>query len=320
VHLSYALGQPREASDRGTRGLVCSIEFGRDERPARENRAAVPSACSLIHAAFARRPHRISFVRMKAVAQAIGLLLFIVGAFVGAVAWHDRGGALSSWHYRYGMTLAALVGLALIILPTFRKDRAPDFLSKIARRYLNCKGFAFVFLPEVIDGVYHLTLHYQNQFEGTCKARLRIAPYRSVTLRRAFKDSLTIDIACGSGEFGTMRVPVALPASALGAKQVFRLTGNVEYERGRGRRLRMADGASVTSDRAMGTAGHTAVTLLGVCAGAVVFFRSSTLTLLFPAVAAASLPDDAHPRSTTHWLFGDGTASAASAPGRDEEP
>src|SRR5690349_15948593 len=81
----------------------------------------------------------------------------------GAVAWMIPASKEPGiWKFRIAMMAALLLLIAIYYWAARRTEKAPDFLSGISNTFFEKDGFAFLVGAEVIDGICHLSVPFQN--------------------------------------------------------------------------------------------------------------------------------------------------------------
>lgn len=245
--------------------------------------------------------------------RSVCLLTMMVGSIASCVFW-TMDPTPVIWGVRVGLAVLTVGSFAAVVLSMTRKDRAPDYLRKVARNYFNRDGFCFVPAATEMDGVAFLELYFQNHFEKPCNATVALRPARGFFMTRAKFDAIAVRIECEGGAFGVARLAVPVPAKLQGKRQRFEVGASVAYPDGKGSRLRFFDGVYLRSNQNFRDAFSKTLK--------VAYFAVGGLHLQSPATAEIDLPKnvdedfggDAYLDVQTLWKLGD-SPLASVAPG-----
>jgi hypothetical protein len=210
------------------------------------------------------------------------IILLCLGA--STLGWTTRGieGVANSQFWMRASALLLLPTVGLLVWAEFRRDRAPDFLRKVARGYFERDGFCFAVLPSVKDGRFEWLVLFQNRFERSCKALIAFRPAtRFVGFGRAGVSDVRVEIECEGGGFGSATVPYGIPSSYQGKALRFELIAFSEFPGGKGRMLRFRDGVPVGNHHK--SMADTAVTALSAVSLHPHFSESATFKVQLPA-------------------------------------
>ena len=117
--------------------------------------------------------------------KAVCALLMIVGVIAATLAWTmDRPDA-TTWGFRIGGPIAALLALGVILKLHFRADLEHDYLRPLTGTYFNRDGFCFTFVVTAIDGIAFMDAYFQTQYDRPSLGRIASCqfPARDVTNR-----------------------------------------------------------------------------------------------------------------------------------------
>ena len=164
----------------------------------------------------------------------------------GGVAWLIPASKEPSvWWFRIGALLVLILASGFFLWTSRRRESAPDFLSKLAGNFFERDGFAFTVTTEVVGGVCHLCVWFQNRYERACEAEVLVrtaerwlAPQRHLPEARA-------SIMVQPGAFGKALSPWPLPVELQGTKVLVDVMAKRKYPRGRGKLLRYRTGLAV---------------------------------------------------------------------------
>jgi hypothetical protein len=233
------------------------------------------------------------------------VLVLMVSAVAGALAWMGERPDALQWSMRIGGPILTLVAVALFLKIHFRRDLVPDYLHDHFGSYFNRDGFCFAFTTFDVDGIAYLEASFQNQYDKPCIGRIALRPARGFLLNRAQIETITYEIECAPAAFGSARMAIPIPANLQGKRQSFEVGASVEYPEGKGRRLRFHDGISLRANSNFGNAFHTALTVAGAATGMLVLSRPAKVTIDLPVGVAVEIPDGMEPEIKTLWHLGD---------------
>lgn len=238
--------------------------------------------------------------------KAVCSLILIVAAIASGFSWFfaDRPDALT-WGFRIVSPAVAILALAVLLKVHHRQDLAPDLLQLTTGGYFNREGFCFAFGEGAFDGMFELTVFFQNQYGLPCEGQIALRPARGFWGGRAKMDTINIEIGCAGGAFGFASLPVAVPHKLQGKELQFEVGASVEYPHGKGKRLRFHDGIHLRTDASFRSGFSTALVFAGALSGRVVLVKPATTTLSLPENVAEELPQRMEPTVVTTWKPGD---------------
>jgi hypothetical protein len=264
---------------------------------------------------------------LKAVLELIIVLCVIVCIFF--IDWGALGESGNLW------LLAAAVligGASLTVLlragkwESRNRDKVPDFLGGASETFLERKGFCFRPTITVQDGHASLDIHYQNSFERRALVRIVSRPAVGFFLRRRKLPRTDIRFECGPAAYGTVHVPLPIPARYQGTLQKFDFSCRVKYPEGRGKRLRFRHGVRVGSVGFSHLCGHL-IYFVAALGGILVISRPALCQFTLPQSVAQSPPDGAAIRVIEKWTLGgqsahtvEGSLPAQSLDGEPPDP
>jgi hypothetical protein len=236
--------------------------------------------------------------------KSVCAVLMVVGIIATLIAWiADRPDA-TTWAFRIGAPIAALLALGLILKLHLRPDLEPDYLRPLTGTYFNRDGFCFAFVVTAVDGIAYMNAYFQTQYDKPCVGRIALRPARGFFLTRANIDAITFEIECPPSGFGVTRTAIPLPAEVQGKRQSFEVGASVRYPEGKGRRIRFHDGVFLRSNTNFGNSFGTAVTIAGAATGSIVLSRPATVTVALPASVAEDLPHGLAHETKVLWQQG----------------
>lgn len=147
--------------------------------------------------------------------KAVCGLVIMVSIIIGVIVWLDNPPNEITGKLRIWTIVAAAVSLTVIGLLSLRRDEAPDFLYRISPRYFLKNGFGFILSAEEHDGICLMCVHYQNQHENFCKARVAFQPVPKSS-KSPTPEVVTTVIECPPAGFGIVRIPYPVPESLQG--------------------------------------------------------------------------------------------------------
>jgi hypothetical protein len=231
--------------------------------------------------------------------------LMIFGAIAAALAWTAQPPDATTWGFRIGAPVAAIVSLGLILKLQFRPDLETDYLRSLTGTYFNRDGFCFAFVVTAIDGVAFMDAYFQSQYDRSSIGRIALRPARGFFLTRAKIDAITFEIECPPAGFGYARIAIPIPEKLQGKRQSFEVGASVRYPGGKGRRVRFHDGAFLRANTDFGDSFGTALTMAGAAMGTIVLSQPATAKVQLPPDVAADLPDHFAPEIKTLWQLGE---------------
>lgn len=232
-------------------------------------------------------------------------VVVLAALIAAAFGWNDDRPTLTTWSFRVGGPLIAIAALAAFLKLHFRRDQAPDYLSRVTPGFFDRAGFCFAFTIRTESGYCFLDTHFQNRYERPCIARIGLRPTRGFFGRRDIS-AIAFEVACGSAAFGVSTVVLPVPKSRQGTRQKFEIGASVNYPDGRGRLLRFRDGMTIRSNAEFGDAFSASVAAVGVLSGALVIpGRPPSIVLDLPSAVAEEPVAPNEIVTKTHWQLGD---------------
>jgi hypothetical protein len=228
------------------------------------------------------------------------LVIFSAGACVFAwIFWFDGTKNLTNDILRFGMIPICLLFAFLALKMAFTKDIAPDYLGMHGNPYLNKNGFCFDFHMKDIDGIAHLVMTFQNQFERKCRVDVAIKPQNN-----SFDDE-GMEITCPGGAYGMAAIPIAIPYSKQGLRLNFKVGATVHYPEGKGKRLRFKDGILVRYDSNFYNTFGTFLSIFGIFALTFLWQTPASIYLRIPYDVDSRIRKRSDPVIAIFWQPGD---------------
>jgi hypothetical protein len=224
---------------------------------------------------------------------------------LGAITWLVDPPQGETWQYKVRWISLAMILVPIIVLiwATLRKDKAPDFLGKLTKRYFERDGFCFVLVPEVRDGVCWLTAYFQNRYEKPCRASIVLKPSSFFFKSNEQTKNLAMGVACEGAAFGKISAPWPVPLESQGKEASLDVAASVEYSQGRGKLLRYRDGLRVGAAKT--DFWREGLIVLGAMTGSIVINKSARTKLLLPKNVASELPESPQTKTEIVWKLGD---------------
>lgn len=233
-------------------------------------------------------------------------LMIAACALVGIVAWLPGATnqvSVVTWWLRIGCPVLGVICLVPLIWAQTRRDKVPDFLSRITPRYFERDGFCFAVVPQVADGNCTMHIYFQNRYDRPCSAQILIRASSGLFSGRPDLSDVALGLSCGSAEFGRSTIPWAIPNELQGKTVSLSLYAGVKYPNGRGALLRYRDGLRVG---AVGTdAWREGLQIAGALGGALVISRPARIKFALPSGVSASRQDTITADTKTIWKLGD---------------
>jgi hypothetical protein len=224
---------------------------------------------------------------------------------VAAITWAADRPDATTWGFRIGAPIVALLSLGLILKLQFRADVNYDYLRSITGTYFNRNGFCFAFVVSSIDGIAFVNAYFQTQYDKPSVGRIALRPARGFFMTRAKIDAITFEIDCPPAGFGFARVAIPIPNKLQGKRQSFEVGASVEYPDGKGRRIRFHDGVFLRSNTNFGNSFGTALTIAGAATGSLVLSKPATVKVEFPVGVSEAIPEDLGGEITVLWKQGE---------------
>jgi hypothetical protein len=202
-----------------------------------------------------------------------------------------------------GVTAASLGGLVWSMV---RKDKAPDYLRQVSRKFFEKDGFCFALTNRVDGRRCLLLLFYQSRYDRPSRARVVIRPSRGFFLTRPDLESITLTVECPAGGFGVVRFPYGVPYEFQGKTQRLDAAADVTYPEGKGTMIRFKGGTAVGGAKL--EAWKVALTVAGALGGQVVIWDPARVKFPLPVGVIEAFPDDAPVETVTLWKLGDDPA------------
>jgi hypothetical protein len=227
-------------------------------------------------------------------------------ALAGIVAWlPSPTNEVSSvtWWLRIGCPILGVVCLAPLVWAQTRKDKAPNFLSRITPRYFERDGFCFAIVPQVVNGKCSMHIYFQNRYDQPCSAQILIRASSGLFSGRPDLSDITLGLTCGPTEFGCSTIPWTIPENLQGKIVSLSLYAGVKYPNGRGKLLRFKDGLRVG---AVGTdVWREGLQIAGAIGGALVISRPARIKFTLPSGVSSSKQETISAETKTIWKLGD---------------
>lgn len=228
--------------------------------------------------------------------QAVLALVMIVGIMGSVITWSFDKIDLST---RVGFTATALGAFGLLVWSMRRRDKAPDFLKKIAPSHFERTGFCFTIGSRVDKGVAFIEIHFQNRYERASRAQVVLQPARGFFLNRPNLGTLTVEIECAGGGFGVTSVPWGIAKKFQGKKQSLDVGAKVTYPNGRGKMIRYRGGMQVGNASVDMWKGI--LTVAAAAGGMIVISKSAKVKLMIPNDVEEFVDDDLPIVTKTLW-------------------
>ena len=237
--------------------------------------------------------------------KSVCALLMIAGIIAAALAWTADRPDATTWGFRIGGPVTAILALGLILKLHFRADLERDYLRPLTGTYFNRDGFCFAFVVTPIDGVAFMDAYFQTQHDKPSLGRIALRPARGFFMTRAKIDAITFEIECPPAGFGFARIAIPIPEKLQGNKQSFEVGASVQYPDGKGRRIRFHDGVFLRSNTNFGDSFGTALTVAGAATGSIILSKPASATIDLPVGVAEDIPDNLSPEIKILWPLGE---------------
>lgn len=233
-------------------------------------------------------------------------LIIAACALAGIVAWlpgPTNEVSTVTWWFRIGCPILGVVCLAPLVWAQTRKDKAPNFLARIAPRFFERDGFCFALIPQVANGKCSMQIYFQNRYDQACSAQILIRASSGLFSGRADLSDITLGLLCSPAEFGCSTIPWTIPENLQGKSVSLSLYAGVKYPNGRGTLLRFKDGLRVG---AVGTdVWREGLQIAGAIGGALVISRPARIKFTLPSGVSSSKQETISAETKTIWKLGD---------------
>ncbi len=155
-------------------------------------------------------------------------------ALAGIVAWlpgPTNEISTVTWWFRIGCPILGVVCLAPLIWAQTRKDKAPNFLSRITPRYFERDGFCFALVPQVTNGKCSMQIYFQDRYDQPCSAQILIRASSGLFSGRPDLSDMTLGLTCGPAEFGCSTIPWTIPENLQGKTVALSLYAGVKISK-----------------------------------------------------------------------------------------
>ncbi len=213
-----------------------------------------------------------------------------------------------TWWLRIGCPILGIICLAPLIWAQTRKDKVPDFLSRVTPRYFERDGFCFAIVPQVVNANCSMNIYFQNRYDQPCAAQLLIRASSGLFSGKPDLSDIALGLTCGPAEFGCSTIPWAIPENLQGKKASLSLYAGVKYPSGRGNLLRFKDGIRVGD---IGTNfWREGLQIAGAIGGALVISRPARIKFTLPSGVSALKQDTVSAETKTIWKLGNPISQA----------
>jgi hypothetical protein len=211
-----------------------------------------------------------------------------------------------TWWFRIGCPIFGIVCLVPLVWAQTRKDKIPNFLSKIALRYFERDGFCFAIVPKTAGGNCWMQIYFQNRYDQPCSAQILLRTSSGLFSGKPDLSDLTLGLSCDPAAFGCSTIPWSVPENLQGKAVSLSLYASVKYPNGRGKLLRYKDGMRVGS---VGTdVWREGLQIAGALGGAIVVSRPARIKFTLPSGVSASRQETVSAETKTIWKLGDAIA------------
>ena len=199
--------------------------------------------------------------------------------------------------------ILGVVCLVPLIWAQTRKDKVPNYLSRIAPRYFERDGFCFAIVPKVVNGNCTMGIYFQNRYDQPCSANILIRASSGLFSGKPDLSDISLGVTCSPAEFGCSTIPWTIPESLQGKMTSLSLYAGVKYPNGRGKLLRYKDGLRVG---AVGTdMWREGLQITGALVGAAVISRPARIKFTLPSGVSAFKQEVISAETKTIWKLGD---------------
>ncbi len=247
-----------------------------------------------------------SAARMNESIKAVLGLVIAACALIGIIAWLPGAtNEVSStmWSLRIGCPILGLISLVPLIWAQRRKDKVPDFLSRVTARYFERDGFCFTLVPYATNGECAMHVYFQNRYDQPCSAQILMRGSSGLLSGRPDISDIALGISCGPAEFGRSSIPWSIPSELQGKTISLSVYAGVKYPFGRGTLLRFRDGMRV------GAVGmdtwREGLQVAGALVGALVISRPARVKLNLPLGVSTAAQGSVAADTKSIWRLGD---------------
>jgi hypothetical protein len=198
---------------------------------------------------------------MREFVRVMSVVVMMVAAVWGGVAWVDEKPGKWNTYERYGLPALAVLSVAWFVYDSLRRDRAPDFLKEQCKSFFDSGGLSFVFVPNAGPNI---QVYFQNQYSRPCRATLALRPARGEPTRIA---PLYVELECPGGGYGIANRPIDPSSGAVARTIRFEVGASIRFPDGKGRRLRFRTGTPVRYNAKFRNALATLLEILSVLSG-----------------------------------------------------
>ena len=237
--------------------------------------------------------------------KAVCAFALIVAAIAAFLAWIADQPDAVTWGFRIVAPVVCVLSLAIILVLQSRADLEHDYLRRVSSTYFNRDGFCFSFIVTAHADIAYMEAFFQSQYDQPSHGRIALRPARGFFMSRANIDTVTFDIECPPAGFGFIRIPIAIPKEYQGKRQSFEVGASVQYENGKGNRIRFHDGVFLRANSNFGNSFATALTIAGAAAGSIVHTSPATTILQLPVDVFEEISDQVSSETHILWQLGD---------------
>ena len=247
--------------------------------------------------------------------QAIVALLMIIGMLGSVLVFvNDR----VNWIVFSGMLTLTFSSFGLLLWSLLRRDKAPDFLTKIGGTLLERDGFCFKLLTTATKGRCYLELHFQSRYEHPSRAMVVLQPSKGFFLTRPGLASMSVEIECPAGGYGMTSVPWPVAKKFQGKSLSLDVGADVLYPEGRGKMIRYRGGLQVR------TAGRdkwkTILTVAGAMGGMIILSNPAKVKIKLPIDVEEMVDDDLPIATSIAWTMSDTSKPSSPLKGSETDP
>jgi hypothetical protein len=230
----------------------------------------------------------------------------------GFMFWGTDPPSHEVWAMRIVFPMVGVACILVLVWAQTRKDKAPDFLARMTRRYFERDGFCFCLAPKANAGQCEMHVFFQNRYERACSAQILVRSTSTFSGAKADLPEIQFGVSCGPAEFGHATLPWAISPRVAGKTVSLSVYAGVKYPDGRGALLRYRDGIRVG---AMGMDfWREGLQIAGAMVGNLVISRPARVKFTLPSMLPAPAGPPMLPGATgqaagierkTLWKLGD---------------